>query len=316
MNNIKKEMRVLLDHIQSGYAKNTTKQKLTEDRQIVREEADFTDALRQKVVQEDDFKNGEVHQAIMNVAYKDWQNSDQINGYAEMVEHAYQTYGPLAAFAVLAGKHNQQVENGGHAQYFDNGYAGGEGPGGRKTEQDTELHHMLIELAEKYNIASLPNGAEALKIYNEWEPSLSDCHECDGQGYFDEECPDCQGSGQDEEGNNCEQCDGQGTEEGECSQCGGTGEGDMTGEADYLDRAWYKINGPYMEALNNFFASKLKVQESIEHVEETATAGGSSAGGVATVVGGLGAGFDDDMSKSIYGKKKGKKKESTIIRRR
>ena len=39
-------------------------------------------------------------------------------------------------------------------------------------------------------------------------------------------------------------------------------------------------------------------------IKETASSGASCAAGVATVVGTLGAGFDNDMSKSIYGKKK------------
>jgi hypothetical protein len=41
-----------------------------------------------------------------------------------------------------------------------------------------------------------------------------------------------------------------------------------------------------------------------EEVEESASAGATSAGSVATVVGGLGAGFSNDYSKSIYGSKK------------
>lgn len=56
----------------------------------------------------------------------------------------------------------------------------------------------------------------------------------------------------------------------------------------------------YYEIINE--GSKLK---------ETATAGGSSAGNVATVVGGFGAGFDPNGEwRSIYSKKKAPKKES------
>jgi len=46
-------------------------------------------------------------------------------------------------------------------------------------------------------------------------------------------------------------------------------------------------------------------------LDESASAGATGAGSVAAVVGGLGAGFDDDHSKSIYGPKK----EPVIIRR-
>jgi len=57
-----------------------------------------------------------------------------------------------------------------------------------------------------------------------------------------------------------------------------------------------------------------------EIVNETASAGASSAGGVATCVGGLGAGFDPNGHKGIYDtaerkKKRKKAKTSPIIRR-
>jgi|GEM_PF-6864460 len=319
VNQIKREMRKLLDHINDGYNNTTPKKKLNESRIVMEADNDFTDALRQKIVNDDDYKNGDVHQAILNVAYDDWQNNDKMQGYRDMIEHTHVTYGPLAAFAVLAGKHNQQVENGGHAQYFDNGYAGGDGPGGRKDESDTELHQMLIEFANQYNISSLSGGSDALEIYNEWKPSQSDCDECGGNGHYEEDCPDCHGQGMDDEGETCEYCDGSGVDQGECSQCWGSGEGEVTGEADYLDSAWYKLNGPYMKALNSFFASKLKsntTEESFNHVEETATSGGSSAGGIASVPGSLGAGFGGDPKASIYHKKEKKnRKKPTIIKR-
>lgn len=51
-------------------------------------------------------------------------------------------------------------------------------------------------------------------------------------------------------------------------------------------------------------------------INETSTAGGTSAGGIATVVGGLGAGFDPSQEwRSIYPKAKKKKTKSLIIKR-
>lgn len=41
----------------------------------------------------------------------------------------------------------------------------------------------------------------------------------------------------------------------------------------------------------------------ISEILENATAGGTSAGSVATSVGGLGSGFDNDYSKGIYVKR-------------
>lgn len=57
-----------------------------------------------------------------------------------------------------------------------------------------------------------------------------------------------------------------------------------------------------------------------EIVSETATAGVSASGNVATSVGGIGAGFDPNGHKGIYDaaerKKKRKKTESTVLIRR
>lgn len=51
-----------------------------------------------------------------------------------------------------------------------------------------------------------------------------------------------------------------------------------------------------------------------KQIVETATAGATGAGSIATSIGGLGAGFDDDYSKSIYGKQP-KRKKPKIIKR-
>lgn len=52
-----------------------------------------------------------------------------------------------------------------------------------------------------------------------------------------------------------------------------------------------------------------------DEVTEGASSGATGAASVATVVGGLGAGFDQDYSKSIYHQKKTKKSQPAIIRR-
>lgn len=51
-------------------------------------------------------------------------------------------------------------------------------------------------------------------------------------------------------------------------------------------------------------------------LSETASAGSSSAGGIATVIGGLGAGFDPNGEwRSIYSKKNQNKKKAMLIKR-
>lgn len=57
---------------------------------------------------------------------------------------------------------------------------------------------------------------------------------------------------------------------------------------------------------DNFFIFKT--------MSESASAGGTSAGGVATVVGGLGAGFNPNGDYGVYDKPK-KRKKAKVIRR-
>ena len=78
--------------------------------------------LKEAVHNDSDFLNGDVHQAIMNVGYDWWQNTKGAS-MEDMILHVREKYGPVAEFAILFGKFNQQVENGGILQWIDNGYA-------------------------------------------------------------------------------------------------------------------------------------------------------------------------------------------------
>ena len=68
--------------------------------------------------QYDDYGNYKPEVAVAIKAYEkyDW-------NYDDAVEYAELYGGPLAAFAFLLGKYYYQVGNGGHTQYWDNGYA-------------------------------------------------------------------------------------------------------------------------------------------------------------------------------------------------
>jgi hypothetical protein len=72
--------------------------------------------------------------------------------YNDILNWCETTYGSLAKFAVLIGKYNQQVCNGGHIQYFHNGYA--DGKGGFMSDHDPSipLHKELIKLFMKTNL--------------------------------------------------------------------------------------------------------------------------------------------------------------------
>jgi hypothetical protein len=107
-----------------------------------------------------DIKDNDIHQAILNIMYNEWRTIKAIS-YEDMVRKFWGEYGDLAAFAVLIGKYNQQVCNGGHYQYFDNGYAG------KNMDQDISLHKVLIDLfpIELLNEKDLFQNTIIQKVY-------------------------------------------------------------------------------------------------------------------------------------------------------
>lgn len=95
----------------------------------------------QDEITKEDIENSGYHQSILNIMYNSWVVDHESFSYEEMIHNFRSNYGDLAAFAVLVGKYNQQVCNGGHYQYFMNGYAG------KDKNQCISLHRDLINLS-------------------------------------------------------------------------------------------------------------------------------------------------------------------------
>ena len=83
------------------------------------------------------------HQTILNIGYKWWQEQLDCN-YYEMIKAVSLKYGFLFGGLILIGKYNQQVCNGGHTQYYYNGYADGSGNCMSNQDFDHPLHKDLI----------------------------------------------------------------------------------------------------------------------------------------------------------------------------
>ena len=93
-------------------------------------------------------------QAIVDIAYNNLKSLEDLDrpgtynapgwrenrpwSYTMLLSVTKSTYGNLAEFAVMISTYHQQVCNGGHLQYWDNGYASS----GRNGE-DIYLHHQL-----------------------------------------------------------------------------------------------------------------------------------------------------------------------------
>lgn len=135
-----------------------------------------------------------------------------------------------------------QVNNGGFAQYFFNGYASFD----KKDDGDLSAHESLIELYKKY-VPKNEKTEKLLTILNDFINNIckDSCDCCDGTGYvsLENEC-DCHG-----EDENCPYCDGTGyvVDEEECSECYGTGELDSYSYQGNDDEKFYDLFDSEME---------------------------------------------------------------------
>lgn len=128
-----------------------------------------------------------LHQALLNIAYDEWQKQ---KGWSmeDMLQYALE-FGNIVQLAVLLGKYNQQVTNGGHSQYFDNGYSGEHERGRSYYNYDTPISIRMLALLRKYKLDTTDNGMVVAECIGEfinrthaWEDG--DRSYCD----YDEEC--------------------------------------------------------------------------------------------------------------------------------
>jgi hypothetical protein len=99
----------------------------------------------------DEMKNGgeiieeeDIWQTLLNLGYSKWQLNKKWH-YHDMLKYVGDNYGELAQFAILIGKFNQQVTNGGHSQYYFNGYSSTE-EFDYKKKINHDIHKLLINM--------------------------------------------------------------------------------------------------------------------------------------------------------------------------
>lgn len=129
------------------------------------------------------------HDAIVDLCYDEWSKNKDWS-YGDMVCYAGITYGSFAKLLVYLSVYDSQVCNGGHQQYFDNGYASD--GGGCFAEHDTKhlrFHNCMINLCNQFGFNNTEMGKAFLEIQikfksllrtNEFEDGLD---ELDSQYY-------------------------------------------------------------------------------------------------------------------------------------
>ena len=187
-----------------------------------------------------------IHQDLLSIAYADWQAAHDWS-YADMLKNAAKKYGELVEFAILIGKYNQQVCNGGHFQYWDNGYASANTGGCLANHSDTILHERLIDLFKTYKFNKLKFGSAVyagLISFLRSAEKPGDCYNCHGVGGWDEI---------DEDGE--EYFD-------ECGSCTGSGDDDDNIEdTSHLDSAYYDVYEEWEPGMEKFFLEAFETEQ-------------------------------------------------------
>lgn len=230
-----------------------------------------------KLIELPEYKEGDYHQLVMNLGYDEWQKNEKWD-YSDMVNWVAKKFGDQFKMLILIGKYNQQVGNGGHHQYWDNGYATG-GGGVFSKKDGIELHLDMMDLFKDSELIDMdPVCKQVYEIMDEFRHEMEDfdehCQECDN-GYYEDTCYECSGGGTQLE--YCETCDGEGEVDDEtCSECGGDGEvevdceecdssgtseqqcqecdgsGYVAPNIDHLDNKYYEINDKFMDVCNEY----------------------------------------------------------------
>ena len=179
----------------------------------------------------EEYKEGNFWQCIMNMGYSVWQKRDNdIDSDDDMFEYVEKTYGSGFRLMIHLGNYYYQVGNGGHDQYWHNGYASSGSSGFGGNHEDAYVVDWMIENIENSPISRYDSVKKMILILKEFSKSVEDyspdCQECDGYGNDSGYCNDCSGTG-----NNtydCDDCGGSGNdpddEDESCGNCGGSGE--------------------------------------------------------------------------------------------
>lgn len=113
--------------------------------------------------QDPDYQSGNVWQAMVNLAMDLWEEDPKLS-YPNMLERCAGRWGDIVKLATVLGKYHGQVCNGGHQQYWDNGYASEGGGCFAKHDPSCPTHQEMIIMFGEYELVKLKQGDQVLDI--------------------------------------------------------------------------------------------------------------------------------------------------------
>ena len=203
------------------------------------EEINFTklfkneEELKTLLLEDNEFSNGNVFEGIINVSFKIFTYDINYDTFITIVK---EKYGILPYFCVLLGSYNGQVCNGGHIQYFDNGFASSKKIGYGFNYDNIDIHKKLLMLfkylkIEQYVPEKLGKTAYSIMKDFDLDSVKFDCYDEDDGQY-------------NENDNN------------------------KNKYLDKLDERWYDINEEFIEKFNEYIKTLTLEGDKIEKLVE------------------------------------------------
>ena len=180
------------------------------------------------------WKEADTHQALLNVGYDEWEKNKQWD-YTDMLDWIQNEYGNFMRFAILTGKFNHQIENGGFFQYIFNAYSGREK--NSIPNADIPLHKEMICLLKAFGLCEVSIGKKVYDVMKKFEPEIDTDEYREEEGY-DAESDQMYYDEVENEDYGCIEQDNLGT----------------------LDAEYYTIKNKWMDFLNRLFASHLTLE--------------------------------------------------------
>ena len=188
-------------------------------------------------------------------------------GQGEMLDNCEKEFGKLARLCVQVGKYNHQVCNGGHIQYYDNGFATGGGGFGDNHRGDIGSHLEMVDDFEQLLLPLVDDDEMKYLLEQGLNVMSRFAIEIDDERETEVECETCGGSGMVYDvDNDGEEIEHSGHRCGDCCRGRVTVDNDDYGcvtnteQLNALDTKWYEIYEEFMKAMEKFIrreASKI-----------------------------------------------------------
>jgi len=189
--------------------------------------------LKSLLIKDKYFSEGDVLSGIIDVCFIEYKSGIDYNEFLDVVK---EKYGVLPYFCVMLGSYNGQVCNGGHIQYYDNGYASSKSKNHSRTYDNVDVHVKLLMMFKFLKISEHVPKKLGDDVYSIMKDFNLDCVKFDSY------------DGDNEDGDDDDNYKNM--------------------YLDSLDTKWYDVNEEFIDKFNDYLKTLTLEGEKIERLVE------------------------------------------------